>query len=66
MQITQEWLDSITDEKGLTNGQVKLLDIWCRGSYVGADIPLFVANFLWHCKGYRGMSEELKAMLKPH
>ena len=65
MQITQEWLASIMDDKGLTLGQQKMLDIWKeRQHYVGFDmLPDQVAHFIAHCKGYRGMSQELKDLI---
>lgn len=56
MLITNEWLDSIKDENGLTNGQIKLLAIWERKQNFACYgiIPDFVAQFLEKCKGYRG------------
>jgi hypothetical protein len=60
MKVTEEFIESICDEQGLTNGQKYLLDKWCGRHIVGADIPDIVANFLLVCKGYRGMSQELK------
>ena len=64
MWITREWLDSVSDEQGLTNGQQELLMIHCGGHpFVGKEIPDFVANFIEKCKGYRGMSQELKDLI---
>lgn len=65
MQITQEWLDSISDEDGLTRGQLKLLEIWKeRQAYVGYDmLPDQVAVFLEGCRGYRGMPQSLRDWL---
>ena len=57
MIVTEEFLEGISDEQGFTNGQKYLLTKW--GS-IGADMPDIVANFLLVCKGYRGMSQELK------
>jgi hypothetical protein len=54
-EITREWIDLISDEKGLTNGQQHLLDHWAKGSpYVGKFIPQHMGEFLEKCKGYRG------------
>jgi hypothetical protein len=54
MEITREWLDSISDDKGLTNGQQILLKVWCKEMpYVGKAIPNNVSAFLEKCKGYR-------------
>ena len=64
MFISREWLDSISDDQGLTNGQQKLLLIWCKElPFVDKHLPDHVAAFLEKCKGYRGMSDELKAWL---
>ena len=56
MQITEEWLEGIKDEEGLTRGQLKLLEIWekrwnfaCYGF-----LPNQVAHFIEGCKSYRG------------
>ena len=54
-EITREWIDLISDEKGLTDGQQQLLDHWAKGSpYVGKFIPQHMGEFLEKCKGYRG------------
>jgi len=57
MQITQEWLESIQDDQGLTNGQKQLLSIWkARLHFVGYDhLPDQVAHVIETCKDYRGM-----------
>lgn len=62
MQITDEWLASISDEHGLTPGQIKLLEIWReRQAFVGYGLlPDQVATFLEGCKGYRGMPQSLR------
>ena len=61
MQITKEWLDLISDLEGLTNGQQKLLTIWCQSApYVDKLIPDLVAHFLEHCRGYREMPQHVK------
>ena len=61
MQITREWLDLISDDHGLTNGQQKLLTIWCKSEpYVDKLIPDRVAHFLEHCRGYRKMPQHVK------
>jgi hypothetical protein len=65
MKITSEWLDSVADDKGLTRGQTKLLGIHTRGApYVGQEIPDAVAHAIEQCRGYRGMSEESKALVR--
>lgn len=66
MKITQEWIDEICDENGLTNGQSRLLAIWCRGPgpYIGWTIPDYVARFIEKCKGYRGVPTELREALE--
>lgn len=62
IEITREWIESVSDEKGLTPGQQKLLDIWCKGApYVGKQIPDFVVAFISKCKGYRGPDRDLSA-----
>jgi hypothetical protein len=54
MEITREWLDSISDEHGLTKGQqVVLTNLTGPPPYVGKFITDQQANFLMHCKGYR-------------
>ena len=61
MEVTREWLDKISDEGGLTNGQQYLLNEWCKGHpFVGKVIPDLVANFLEHCRGYRGIPQSVK------
>ena len=61
MQITREWLDLISDDQGLTNGQKKLLTIWCKSKpYVDKLIPDNVAHFLEHCRGYREMPQHVR------
>jgi hypothetical protein len=64
IEITRDWLDSVSDDQGLTKGQRTLLDIWCKGvPYVGKTVPAHVANFVEKCRGYRGMTAELEGML---
>jgi len=65
MQITAEWLASIQDEQGLTNGQRQLLAIWkTRLAFVGFDhLPDKVAHVIGTCKGYRGMTAHVKAII---
>lgn len=54
MEITREWLDSVSDEQGLTKGQQVVLDNLTGGvPYVGKFITDQQANFLMYCKGYR-------------
>lgn len=61
MHITQDWLNEIADDQGLTKGQVYLLQKWTGGSeYVGAAIPDVVANFLQFCRGYREIPQHIK------
>ena len=64
MQITDEWLDSIKDDKGLTRGQQMLLAVWAdRLKYVGfGHLPDNVARFIEICKGWRKTPTEVKAM----
>ena len=65
-EITRDWLDSISDDMGLTNGQQHLLNHWAKGlPYVGKFIPEHIAKFLQLCKGYRPTSEEIK-LIKMH
>lgn len=55
VEVTREWLESVSDDNGLTRGQQTLLNIWCHGTpYVGRQIPEYVAAFIEKCKGYRG------------
>jgi hypothetical protein len=64
MVVTREWLERVSDEKGLTRGQIRLLDIHTGGApYVGKTVSDFVANFVEQCRGYRGMPEELRRWL---
>lgn len=58
MEITEEWIASIQDDQGLTNGQQALLEIWKkRLAYVGYNhLPDQVAKFLEGCNGYRGLT----------
>ena len=61
MEIDRDWLDRVGDEKGLTRGQVELLDIWCKGvPYVGKMILDEVGMFIEKCRGYRPTAEEIK------
>ena len=61
MRITREWLDLISDDHGLTNGQQNLLAIWCKNApYVDKPIPDQVAHFLEHCRGYRQIPQHVK------
>jgi hypothetical protein len=61
MEITREWLDSISDERGLTNGQQQLLLIWCKEApYVGKVIPDQVAHVIETCRGYRGIPQSVR------
>jgi hypothetical protein len=54
VEITREWLDSISDEHGLTKGQqVVLTNLTGEPPYVGKCITAQQANFLMYCKGYR-------------
>ncbi len=65
MQITEEWLLSVQDEHGLTNGQKQLLDIWeYRQAFVGFGyLPDIVAHVIETCKGYRGMPDHVRALI---
>lgn len=54
MKITREWIESVSDEKGLTPGQQKVLATWTNPPIVGATIPDHIARFVEGCKGYRG------------
>jgi hypothetical protein len=67
MQITDEWLASISDDHGLTPGQSQLLAIWkARQAFAGYGyLPDQVAVFLAGCKGYRGMPESLRQLIAP-
>ena len=61
MIVTQEWIDKISDEQGLTKGQTYLLNKWCKGEeYIGKEIPDFVGNFLKVCRGYREIPQHIK------
>ena len=64
MTITDEWLESIKDSKGLTIGQTHLLNRHTGGApYTGKDITNQVANFLAHCRGYRAIPENVRAFI---
>ena len=61
MLITRDWLNEISDERGLTRGQLYLLTRWTGSTeYVGEEIPDVVANFLRTCKGYREIPQYIK------
>lgn len=61
MLVTQDLLNEISDELGLTNGQTYLLKKWCKSdNYIGKDIPDVVGNFLKICKGYREIPQYIK------
>ncbi len=60
MEITRDWLDSISDAKGLTIGQQTILTHHCKSPpFVGKLIGNDVAKFLEKCKGYRGAPEKI-------
>jgi hypothetical protein len=60
MKITQDFIDSICDDEGLTKGQEYLLARWGGNDYMDKDIPDLVANFLVCCKGYRQIEQRIK------
>ena len=65
MVVTDEFIESLKDERGLTKGQLYLLRLWIKRSeqmyFVGhLCIPDQVAHFLSHCKGYRKMPDWLR------
>lgn len=63
MVVTREWLESVIDEQGLTRGQQQLLKIHMGDSpYVGRLLDDQIGKVIQGCKGYRGPSEEFKAM----
>ena len=55
MKITREWIESVSDSKGLTLGQQKLLKMWANEPVVGSTIPENIARCIETCKGYRGI-----------
>ena len=60
MEITRDWLDSISDARGLTRGQQAILTQHCKGApFVGKLINNDVARFLEQCKGYRAGAEKI-------
>lgn len=65
MEITEEWLESIKDDQGLTNGQTHLLDVWkSRLHFVGYGmLPDIVGKYIESCKGWRGMPLEVRERL---
>lgn len=67
MQITDGWLESISDADGLTPGQCKLLDLWAeKQAFVGFGyLPDQVAVFLEGCKGYRRIPDGLREWRHP-
>ena len=64
MQVTRDWLEQVSDERGLTKGQRMLLDIHCGLPYVDKLLDDFVAHFIEGCKGYRGEGLERIRSLK--
>lgn len=65
MQITDQWLASVQDDAGLTNGQKQLLSIWkARLGLIGfGHLPDQVAHVIETCKGYRGIPDHVKAII---
>ena len=61
MIITQEWIETLKDEKGMTLGQEMLLNKWVGVEWEGKEISEQVANFLEHCKGYRCLPARIRA-----
>jgi hypothetical protein len=64
MIVTEEWLETIKDEKGYTKGQIEILNFWAKGEpLVGIEVSETVAKFLVICKGWRnGRYEKSIAM----
>ena len=61
MEITESWLEEVSDEEGLTKGQEYLLWRWCiTEPFVGKSIPDDVAKFIGYCRGYRGIPEHVR------
>ena len=61
MIVTQEWLNEISDEQGLTNGQTYLLNKWCKSSdYIDKELSDLIGNFIKSCRGYRGIPQYIK------
>ena len=61
MIVTQDWLNEISDEKGLTKGQLYLLKKWCKGDdHINKEIPDLVGHFLLMCRGYREIPQHVK------
>ena len=54
MLVTREWLESVSDEKGLTRGQQELLNNHAGGlPYVGSLLDDEIARHVALCKGWR-------------
>ena len=65
MLVTREWLDSVSDESGLTRGQQALLKIWLGDApYVGKELDDFVARFIEKCRSYRGPTQDEREMMR--
>ena len=63
VEITEEWLQMVSDEQGLTRGQVQLLDIHAGKPYIGKVLSPFVAHHISKCTGYRGLTAEERQRL---
>jgi len=54
MIVTPAWIQSLKDDKGLTKGQIYLLNRWLGDKWEG-ELDDFVAKTIESCKGYRGI-----------
>lgn len=65
MQITDDWVESVKDDKGLTNGQKQLFAIWeKKQAFVGfGHLPDQVAHTIETCKGYRGIPSHVRELI---
>ena len=61
MEVTRELIESVSDKQGLNKGQQTLMKIHLGDPpYVGKELNEQVAHFIKGCKGYRGLSAEVK------
>lgn len=61
MLVTRQWIDSISDQAGLTRGQQQLLSAHLGGlPYVGKLLDDKIAKHVEQCRGWRKTPTELE------
>lgn len=62
MIVSREWLDQVSDDKGLTRGQQQLLSMHCGFPFVGKLLNEDIARHVAICKGWRKTRGEVLLM----